>query len=79
MDGSKKAVINVESGRYIDLGFLINHVAFNTLERMSDTSFAVIGWTSIAPQSSFHLGITKPDDINVLKASVKVGFLQCSE
>ena len=74
MDGLKKAVIGVEFGDYIDPGFPINHVAFNTLKRMFTTTFAVVGSTSTAPQSFFHLAITKPDDINVLNASVKVGF-----
>jgi hypothetical protein len=75
IDGSEKAiVIDVESGDYIDLGFPINHLAFNALKRTSDTSFAVIGSTLTAPQSFFHLDITNPDDINVLKASAKVDF-----
>lgn len=75
IDGSKKAiVIDVESGDSINPDFPINHVAFNALKRTSETSFAVTGPASTASQSFFHLDITKPDDINVLKASVKVDF-----
>jgi len=54
--------------------FPINHIAFNALKRTSETSFDGIGSTSTAPQLFFHLDITKPGDINVLKASVKVDF-----
>ena len=75
MDGSKKAiVIDVKSGDYSDPGFPINDVAFNALKRTSDTSFAVIGSTATAPKSFFHLDITNPSKINVLKASVEVSF-----
>jgi hypothetical protein len=70
----KAIVIDVESGDSINPGFPINHLAFNALKRTSDTSFAITSSTSTAPQSFFHLDITKPDDINVLKASVKVDF-----
>lgn len=64
IDGSKKAiVIDVEPGDSINPGFPINHVAFNALKRTSDTSFAITSSTSTAPQSFFHLDITKPDDI----------------
>jgi dipeptidyl aminopeptidase/acylaminoacyl peptidase len=75
MDGSKKAiVIDVKTGDYSDPSFPVNHVAFNALKRTSDTSFAVIGSTATAPQSFFHLDITKPSNVNVLKASVEIGF-----
>ena len=75
VDGSKKAiVIDVNTGEYTDPGFPINHVAFNALKRTSDASFVVIGSTATAPQSFFHLDTARPDKINVLKASVEVGF-----
>ena len=64
----------MESSDYIDRGFPINHVAFDTLKCMSDTSFAVIDSTLTVPMSFVRFEITKLDDINVLKASVKVNF-----
>ena len=67
-------MIDVESGDAIKPSFLINHVAFNALKRTSETSFAGTGSTSTASQSFFHFDITELDDINVLKASVKVDF-----
>ena len=75
MDGAKRGiVIDIETGAYTDPGFPIIDMDLNALKRTSDSSFALIGATATAPKSFFHLDITKPSELNVLKASTKVTF-----
>lgn len=75
MDSAQKiVVVDVKTGDYIDPEYTINFAPLNALKRISDTSFAIIGDTAKVPTAFYHLDITKPTKMDMLKASTKIGF-----
>lgn len=69
---NRLVVIDLESETFTDLQCPLVDIRNSAIQRVSDTSFAVIGSTSTSPTALYYLDITKQSEMVVLKMSANL-------